>query len=78
MGAAFTSLVITEAVMVLAGMLEDYYRRRDAKARAEVEAQVHQKWSDWNQRRLEAEERGEDFGEPPPNISSKNGTTRDS
>ena len=75
MGAAFTSLVITEAVMVLAGILEDYYKRRDAKAKAQVEAYVHQIWSDWNRRRLEAEARGEDFDEPPPSFSAQNGAS---
>ena len=71
MGAAFISLMITEAVMVLAGMLEDYYKKRDAKARA----RVHQIWADWNQRRLEAEARGEDFDEPPPSSSAQNGAS---
>ena len=77
MGAAFVSLVITEVVMVIAGMLEEYYDKRRARLQAEVETRVHQMWSDWNQRRLEAEARGEDFDEPPPDISSRNGATRD-
>ena len=77
MGAAFTSLVITEAVMVLAGMLEDYYRRRDAKARAEVAAQRDREWEDWFERYRNAQERGLPFDEPPPSSRARNGTSND-
>ena len=30
------------------------------------------KWAEWNYRRLVAQERGEDFDEPPPNFQSSN------
>ncbi len=29
-------------------------------------------WADWNRRRIQAEERGEPFDEPPPDISRNN------
>ncbi|MDE2686236.1 MAG: hypothetical protein OXI16_01870 [Chloroflexota bacterium] len=32
------------------------------------------KWAEWNRNRLEAEERGEDFDEPPPSSHGLNGT----
>ena len=84
--AAFISLVITEGSMVLAEMVGDYLRkRREAaaaeaeakgrtKGRAEGRAQMGREWSAWNRRRLGAEERGEDFDEPPPDSSASNGT----
>ena len=35
------------------------------------------KWTEWNRNRLEAEERGEDFDEPPPSSHGLNGTDDD-
>ena len=35
------------------------------------------KWAEWNRNRLEAEERGEDFDEPPPSSHGLNGTDDD-
>ena len=34
-------------------------------------------WAEWNRNRLEAEERGEDFDEPPPSSYGLNGTDDD-
>jgi hypothetical protein len=34
----------------------------------EVTAKVHESWSEWNRRRLEAEANGEPFGESPPDF----------
>ena len=34
-------------------------------------------WAQWNRNRLEAEERGEDFDEPPPSSHGLNGTDDD-
>ena len=45
--------------MVLAGIWQE---RRLRKAREEV----HRRWAEWNQRREEAEAKGEVFTEPPP------------
>ena len=38
------------------------------KYRAEGATQNQQKWLRWNNRRLEAERRGEKFDEPPPGV----------
>ena len=37
-----------------------------AKIRAEIIAEVHLEWSQWNDRRLEAEAAGVPFNEPSP------------
>ena len=131
--AAFTSLVITEATMVLAEMVGDYLRKRNARIEAAARAkglaegrtegrteglaeglaegrtkgrteglaegrtkgrtegleegrteglaegrvQMGREWSAWNRRRLEAEERGEVFDEPPPSSGARNGASKD-
>jgi hypothetical protein len=43
-------------------------RRADAyaKARAEGRAEERRQWVEWNQRRLDAEAKGEPFDETPP------------
>ena len=56
--------------MVLAAIWEERIRR---KARAEGREQIQALWLDWNRRRLEAEERGEAFHEPPPALNNRNG-----
>ena len=38
-----------------------------AKGRNEGRAENQQAWTEWNARRLDAESRGENFTEPPPN-----------
>ena len=53
---------------------EQFLRRREAQGEARGEArgeergrrQTQKLWEDWNQRRLEAEKKGEKFSEPPP------------
>lgn len=58
--ALIASPTIAEAIrMVLAGIWQE---RRLRKAREEV----HRRWAEWNQRREEAEAKGEVFTEPPP------------
>ena len=99
--AAFISLVITEATMVLAEMVGDYLKKRRDKiasaaaakgfnegfnegkeagialgkeaGEATGAARMGRKWAEWNRRRLLAEERGEDFDEPPPDSDDTNG-----
>ena len=39
----------------------------EAKGRNEGRAENQQAWTEWNARRLDAESRGENFTEPPPN-----------
>ena len=50
-------------------LVEHYLRRRMEKALNEQQA----KWESWNARRMEAEEEGRPFDEPPPSGRSKNG-----
>ena len=47
-----------------------------AKAVAETAAEAHQAWTDWNRRRLEADDRGESFDEPPPEFPQNIGEPR--
>ena len=57
---------IMEAMrMVLASIFE---KRAVNRGREEM----NRIWADWNRRRIQAEERGETFDEPPPDISSNN------
>ena len=74
MGSAAISLTVTEtwrAIMVIARDIhkwfEDRRKRRFAEIRAEGRLEERSLWQEWNARRLEAEARGEDFLEPPPN-----------
>ena len=65
--------------MVLAGMFEEWVRRRRARRMAEaIEEAVSENnalWRAWNGRRLDALAKGEPFDEPPPDVSgvSRNG-----
>ncbi len=36
-------------------------------------AKERARWTEWNRRRLEAEQRGEEFTEPPPTGDETNG-----
>ena len=57
---------IMEAMrMVFAAIWE---KRAINRAREEM----NRLWVEWNRRRIQAEERGEAFDEPPPDISSSN------
>ena len=40
----------------------------------EGEQRRQQLWVEWNQRRLEAQENGRAFDEPPPSLNRDNGT----
>ena len=58
------------AIMVIADVLRERFDRQREKRRQETLAQGRKeerdKWAAWNTRRLEAEESGERFDEPPP------------
>lgn len=56
--------------MVLAGIFEKRIFRRGREQGREENQQL---WEAWNRRRLEAEERGEAFREPPPGTEATNG-----
>ncbi len=69
---------VARTVMVIGGNLERWLKKREqerldravAAARSEALAEVQRKWAEWNQRRLDAEARGEPFTEPPPDVLS--------
>ena len=80
------SMVITETgryLMVLAAAFEEWRekRRLEQIARAVAAAEVvavaktvrgtDAEWDAWNQRRLQAEQRGEPFTEPPPSAQRR-------
>lgn len=62
--ALIVSPIITEASRVVIGAM--WTKRKVQEARAEAREEVHQRWSEWNRRRQEAEAKGEAFTEPPP------------
>ena len=39
------------------------------QARAEGRAEVQQQWQEWYQRQVEAQQKGQPFTEPPPNLN---------
>ena len=36
--------------------------------------ETHKKWADWYDRKMKAEDAGEDFDEPPPSYPNSNGS----
>ena len=57
--------------MVLAAIWEERTRRKAlAEGREEGRREIQALWLAWNSRRLEAEEKGEVFQEPPPALNS--------
>lgn len=61
-GGAITAMIV-EGVYMLA---ERYLRRRFQEGEQKGRREMAEEWQAWNERRLEAERRGEDFNEPPP------------
>ena len=73
---------VARTVMVIGGNLERWLKKREQErldravagarleARTSARAEVQGKWAEWNQRRLDAEARGEPFTEPPPDVLS--------
>ena len=53
--------------MVLASYFRDKFLiPQREKYREQGRKEMAARWLEWNQRRLDAQARGEDFGEPPP------------
>ena len=50
---------------------EERQARIRAESHAEGRAESHAKWVAWNERRLAAEENGEPFDEPPPELPAE-------
>ena len=52
---------------------EKYQKIRFEAGLAQGQQQERAQWVAWNRRRLEAEQRGEEFTEPPPTGDDTNG-----
>ncbi len=73
---AITVIETARSIMVIAASLEAWLQKRERarmeqrvkEVTEEVTAKVHQSWSEWNRRRLEAEANGEPFDESPPDF----------
>jgi len=68
--------------MVISAILRERNRKKDLEegrkeglkeGRQEGRYEVQSQWEAWNQRRQEAERRGESFDEPPPGLNNVNG-----
>ncbi len=73
------SLIVTEVWrngLVLAERLEEWFEKRKQRQIAQAVAEAEEKtrgeitalWLAWNERRVEAEKKGEAFDEPPPSV----------
>ena len=69
-----TAIMAMEGVRVIAeAYLKKRFRDGKAEGMAEGEQMAHSAWTVWNEKRLDAEERGEPFDEPPPTLNGQNG-----
>ena len=72
---AAESIFLTDVTKMLFTMISDrYLRRQRAKGREEGFVEAHKKWADWYERKMKAEDAGEDFDEPPPSYPNSNGS----
>ena len=70
------AIIVEAGKMVLAAIWEQRNRRRALEEGREEGRQENEVlWLTWNQRREEAEKRGEAFDEPPPKSNRQNGTS---
>ena len=70
-GVAITASEFTRWIMVLADFftrrfLEPQREKYREQGREQGRKETAARWREWNQRRLDAQARGEDFNEPPP------------
>ena len=67
---SFAIIVVRRGIMALIDWpsKEKYRAEGRAEGIAEGAAQTQNEWLRWNNRRLEAERRGEKFDEPPPGV----------
>ena len=56
-------------VLILAKDLKRHLDRKWAERDNKIRQEVNDLWTKWNNRRVEAEKRGEPFDEPPPDIN---------
>ena len=76
---AAESIFLTDVTKMLFTLISDrYLQRQRARGREEGHAEgfleAHEKWEEWNKRRLVAEAASEDFTEPPPSPHNSNGS----
>ena len=76
---AADSIFLTDVLKMLFTLISEKYLNRreklgEERGRAAGLAEERGRWVDWNERRLAAEARGEEFTEPPPTQPSENGT----
>ena len=72
--AAALSMVITETgryLMVLAAAFEEWREKRRREQIARAVRENNAEWEAWNERRMQAEQRGEPFDEPPPSARQR-------
>jgi hypothetical protein len=70
---AGAAIVVEGADMVIGAMIRQRARERGREeGREEGRHEIHQLWMEWNQRRIDAEDRGEPFTEPPPRTNGQN------
>ena len=75
---AALSMVITETgryVMVLAAAFEEWREKRRREQIARAVRETNAEWDAWNERRMQAEQRGEPFDEPPPSARQRTAET---
>ena len=60
--------------MLFSWLAEKYLERRRKQGYIQGRAEVYKQWSEWNDRRIEAKEAGESFGELPPSGSNSSGS----
>ena len=66
-GLAITASELTRWIMVIASYFRDkFLEPQRERYRNQGRQENANQWREWNQRRLEALSRGEDFNEPPP------------
>ncbi len=66
-GITFILFQGVDFVMFLTQLYKERLKRKIKQAKAEAKAEERGLWEEWNNRRLEAEAKGDEFNEPPPN-----------
>ncbi|MYF98894.1 hypothetical protein F4212_07120 [Candidatus Poribacteria bacterium] len=66
-GITFILFQGVDFVMFLTQLYKERLKRKIKEAKAEGKAEERSLWEEWNNRRLEAEAKGDEFNEPPPN-----------
>ena len=70
MGMSYCVVISTALAYVIvegAAMLAEQFKKKRYEA---GEADRQKKWEEWNERRLEADAKGEAFDEPPPTLEN--------